>query len=125
MFFFRNQRGLAMAPPAVRRMGAQSLYMAEGGAASPRSAVMALMNADPIGAASIDPGLTSATLSNWYAGGVAASQNPYALFDYIVVDGQRYNLNPNPTTGAITLHVNCSLPDPHRKLMPGSGMQPQ
>ena len=149
MFFFRNQRGLAMASvllmvfvlavisalvlylsgkeialTAVRRMGAQSLYIAEGGAASTRSAVMALMNADPIGAASIDPGLTSATLSNWYAGGVAASQNPYALFDYIVVDGQRYNLNPNPTTGAITLHVNWSLPDPHRKLLPGSGMPP-
>src|SRR3970040_915150 len=42
-----------------------------------------VIESDPAGrAASIDPGLTSATLSNWYAGGVAASQNPYALFDY-------------------------------------------
>lgn len=116
--------GKEIALTAVRRRGAQSLYIAEGGATSTRSALMAMMNADPIGVATIDPSLTATTLSGWYAGGVAANQNPFGLFDYIVLDGLRYNLNPNPSTGAITMHVNWNLPEPHRKLQPGLGMPP-
>ncbi len=113
--------GKELALTAVRRTGAQSLYIAEGGANSARSALMAMMNADPIGVATIDPSLTGATLLGWYAGGDAAAQNPFGLFDYIVIDGLRYSLNPNPSTGAITMHVNWLLPEPHRKLQPGVG----
>ena len=116
--------GKEIALTAVRRLGAQSLYIAEGGAASTRSALLVLMNADPIGFATLDPSLTASTLSTWYAGGNPSTQNPFALFDYIVLDGQRYNLNPNPTTGGITLHLNWGLPHPHRKLLPGVGMPP-
>ncbi len=146
----RNQRGLAMASvllmvfvlavisalvlylsgkeialTAVRRTGAQSLYVAEGGATSARSALMALMNADPVGAATLDPSLTSAMLTAWYSGGNPANgQDSFSLFDYITVDGQRYTTGANNGTNSLTFHVNWSLPQGHRKLQLASGLPP-
>ena len=149
MFFLRNQRGLAMASvllmifvlavisalvlylsgkeialTAVRRTGAQSLYVAEGGATSARSALLALMNADPVGTATLDPSLASAMLLAWYAGGAPAGQDSFSLLDYITVDGQRYTTGANNSTNSLTFHVNWSLPQVHRKLQLAGGVPP-
>ncbi len=149
MFFLRNQRGLAMASvllmifvlavisalvlylsgkeialTAVRRTGAQSLYVAEGGAASARSALLALMNADPVGTATLDPSLASAMLLAWYAGGAPAGQDSFSVLDYITVDGQRYTTGANNNTNSLTFHANWTLPEAHRKLQLAGGVPP-
>ncbi len=149
MFFLRNQRGLAMASvllmvfvlavisalvlylsgkeialTAVRRTGAQSLYIAEGGAISARSALMAFMNADPIGVATLDPSLGGGNLLGLFAGGNPNAQNPFGLLDYIVVDSQRFSLGAMPATGSVTFNLNWSLPQTHRKLEVAGGAPP-
>lgn len=114
--------GKEIALSAFRLSGAQALNVAEGGAVSARSALMVLMNADPIGQVSIDPSLSGTTLANWYGGGVAGSQNSFGLFDYLVLDGQRFTLGA--TTASVTFEVNWGLVTPHRKLQVATGSPP-
>jgi hypothetical protein len=109
---------------AVRLRGAQSLYIAEGGAVAARSALMAFMNADPLGAATLDPSLGGGDLLGWYAGGNPSSQDPFGIFDYIVLDGLRFTLGTTPSTTSVIFHVNWSLPEPRRKLQVPSGSPP-
>ncbi len=116
--------GKEIALTAVRRMGAQSLYVAEGGANSSRSALMALMNADPVGVATLDTSMTSAMLLAWYAGGTPSAQDSFSLFDFIVLDGQRYTTGANNNTNALTFHANWALAQPHRKLQLAAGSPP-
>ncbi|MGQ0549219.1 MAG: DUF4900 domain-containing protein [Armatimonadota bacterium] len=100
----------------MRTLGAQSMYIAEAGAVRARSSLMALMNADPSGVTTVDPSLGGATMQGWYANGVAANQNAFAMFDYLVLDGMRYTLGATPATSSATFYVNWSLAQPHRKL---------
>ncbi len=111
--------GKEIALAMVRRTGAQSLYVAEGGAASARSALMVLMNADPAGQASLDPSLTAASLLAWYAGGAPAGQDSFSLFDFIVLDGQRFTTGSDPNTTSLTFSVDWGLAATHRKLQLG------
>ncbi|TMJ07331.1 MAG: DUF4900 domain-containing protein, partial [Bacillati bacterium ANGP1] len=96
--------------------GAQGLYLAEGGAVAGRAALMAYIGAYPVGVTSVDASLTSATASNWYAGGVATSQVPFGLFDYLVIDGQKFSLGANASTPSETFQVNWGLASVHLKL---------
>jgi hypothetical protein len=115
--------GKEMKMTAARRIGAQSLYLAEGGAASARAALLAFMGADPvgcIGCATIDPTLSGTTLNGWYANGVAASQNAFGVFDYIVLDGQRFTLGVPLSTDSVSFQVNWGLAYPHLKLQTGA-----
>jgi len=116
--------GKEMALTAARRTGTQSLYIAEGGAVAARSALLALMNADPIGVATLDSSLGGGDLLGFFAGGNPAAQNPFGLFDYIVLDGQRYSIGATPSTESVTFNVNWSLPQAHRKLEVASGPAP-
>jgi hypothetical protein len=116
--------GKEIALSASRLQGAQSLNVAEGGAVAGRAALMAFMNADPIGTASIDPSLSGTQLATWYAGGNVASQNPFGLFDYIVVDGQRFTIGATSATSQVEFDVNWALPTPHRKLQLAGSPQP-
>lgn len=116
--------GKEMGLSALRVIGAQSMYIAEGGAFSGRAALMALMGADPIGQATVDPSLDNATLSPWYADGDPASQNAFRIFDFLILDGLRFTFNATSATESLTFHVNWNLPQPHRKLQPAAGMPP-
>jgi hypothetical protein len=109
---------------AVRMLGAQSISIAEGGAFSGRSALMALMNADPIGVATLDASLSATTLADLYAGGTAGNQNPFGLFDYITVDGERFTLGATNATNSVTFDINWGLATPHRKLQVPTGIMP-
>jgi hypothetical protein len=109
---------------AVRLRGAQSLYVAEGGAVSARSALMAFMNADPLGVATVDASLSAGNLLGWFAGGNPEAQDPFGIFDYVVLDGLRFTLGSTPSTNSVTFHVNWSLPEPHRKVQVPSGSPP-
>ncbi|MDR7418149.1 MAG: DUF4900 domain-containing protein [Armatimonadota bacterium] len=119
------QTGKELALSAVRMIGAQSVAIAEGGAFSGRAALMAFMNADPIGVATVDPSLSGSTLAAWYAGGTAANQNPFGLFDYIILDGQRFTISATPATSSVTFDVNWALATPRRKLQIPTGTRPQ
>jgi len=116
--------GKEIALSRVRLMGAQSLNIAEGGAYSARSALMAFMNGDPIGVSTVDASLTGTMLSNWYAAGAVGAQNAFALFDYLVVDGQRFAIGATAATDSVTFHVNWSLATPRRKLQVAAGPPP-
>ncbi|MDR7521010.1 MAG: DUF4900 domain-containing protein [Armatimonadota bacterium] len=116
--------GKEIALSTARLAGAQSLNTAEGGAYAARSALMVLMNADPVGRATVDPSLSGTTLATWYAGGNISAQNSFGLFDYLVLDGQRFILGATPATNSVTFEVNWSLPTPHRKLQVATGVPP-
>ena len=109
---------------ALRRLGAQSLYLAEAGGYAARAGLMALVNEDPQGLVSLDAALSSTEMSTWYAGGDELAQNPLALFDYLVLDGQRYNFSPTSATPSLAFEVDWSRPDAHRKLRAATGAPP-
>jgi hypothetical protein len=109
---------------AVRLLGTQSMYAAEGGGFAGRSALMALMNADPLGVTTVDPTLDGVTLANWYAGGDTSLQNSFALFDYLILDGAQFTLSATPATDSLTFHVNWGLPTPRLKLQVPAGIPP-
>lgn len=105
----------------VRRLAAQSLFIAEAGAVAGRGALMALMGAFPLGdtdsatdPATIDVSLTSTMQNAWYSGGT--NQRVFAILDYILINGQRFSLNPGPTTTSVTFNVNWALPNTLLKL---------
>jgi hypothetical protein len=100
----------------TRMLGAQSMYIAEAGAVRGRSALMVLMNADPVGQTNLDASLDGATLAGWYAAGIANNQNAFRVVDYLVLDGQRYTLGATSATNNVTFYVNWGLPELHRKL---------
>jgi hypothetical protein len=107
---------------ALRRLGAQSLYLAEAGGYAARAGLMALVSEDPQGQAVLDPAtVTAAQLTNWYAGGAAAAQNPLALFDNFVLEGLRYTFNPTSATPSIVFEVNWALAQALRKLQAAPG----
>lgn len=116
--------GKEVAFSALRLLGNQGIYLAEGGAYAARAALMAFMNADPIGVTTVHPSVDGMLLASWFAGGDASAQNPFALFDYLVTDGQRFTLNASPSTTSVTFHVNWALATPHRKLQVPSGSPP-
>lgn len=116
--------GKEIALSASRLAGAQSLSVAEGGAYSARSTLMALMGADPAGVATIDPSLTGTTLANWYAGGAPANQNSFGLFDYLVLDGQRFTLGATSATASVAFEIDWALAAAHRKLRMSTGTPP-
>jgi len=89
---------------AIRVIGAQSMYISEGGAFSGRAALMALMGADPIGRSTVDPSLDGATLSSWYANGDPAGQNAFLIFDFLILDGLRFAFNATSATESVTFH---------------------
>ncbi len=107
---------------ASRRIGAQTLYLAEGGAVAARGALLAYMGADPLGITTVDPTLSGSTLIGWYAAGVASNQNAFGIFDYLVLDGQRFTLGATPSTDSVTFQVNWGLPYPHLKLQTGGAV---
>lgn len=109
---------------AVRLLGAQSLYVAEGGAVSARSALMAFMNADPLGVATVDASLSAGNLLGWFAGGNPEAQDPFGIFDYIVLNGLRFTLGSTPSTTSVTFHANWALPETQRKLQVPAGAPP-
>ena len=108
--------GKETALSGVRAAGNESLYVAEGGGYSARAALMAYMNAYPVGVSSIDPSLSTSTASTWYAGGSSATQNPFGVLDYILTDGQRFMLGATSVTPSETFQVNWGLSYPHLKL---------
>jgi hypothetical protein len=85
---------------------------------------MVLMGAHPIGATTLDPGLAGTTMATWYAGGDPARQNPLAILDYLVLDGQRYSINATSAMDSVTFDVNWALPQTHRKLAFPAGASP-
>jgi len=108
----------------VRRLGAQSIYLAEGGGNAGRAAMMAFLNQNPV-----DPNqvwfrvhdtLTEAILDTWYAAGNPASQDAFALFNYLEVDGQRFTLTTSAATHWQTFYTDWSQPYTHRKLVAGT-----
>src|SRR2546422_9391797 len=105
--------GKETALSATRMNGAQGLYIAEGGAVAGRAALMAFVGVYPVGAATVDTALTSGTASNWYASGVAPSQNPFGLFDWLVIDGQKFSLGSTANTLSETFQVNWGLRTTH------------
>ncbi len=108
---------------AARRIGAQSLYLAEGGAVAARSALLAYMGASPStcsGCTALDPTLAAASLNSWYAAGVPSNQNAFGVFDYLVLDGQRFTLGATSGTSSVAFQVNWALPYPHLKLQTGA-----
>ncbi len=118
--------GKEMGLSALRVIGAQSMYIAEGGAYSGRAALMALMGADPIGQVTVDPSLDSTTLLVWYGGatGEVGLQNSLRIIDFLILDGRRFTLNATPSTDSLVFHVNWGLPEPHRKLQAAAGLPP-
>jgi hypothetical protein len=110
--------GKETALSGVRMAADESLYIAEGGSYAGRAALMAYMNAYPLGSTSVDPSLSTTTASGWYASGANGSQNPFGVFDYLLTDGQRYTLGATPTTTSETFQVNWASGYPHLKLQP-------
>jgi hypothetical protein len=115
--------GKEIAFVGMRLSGAQSLNIAEGGAVSARSALMALFNADPIGVTRLDSSVNEPMLFNWWASGVAVQQNPLALLDYLVLEGQQFSIGATPGTPSVTFHVNWGL-GARWKLQVASGAPP-
>jgi hypothetical protein len=111
--------GKETALAAVRLTGAQSLYAAEGGAFAGRSALMAYLNAYPQGSSSVDPSLGDTQATTWYSGGTNSTQNPFALFDYLITDKQRFTLGASSATPSETFQVNWGSGWPHLKLQVG------
>ncbi|MBM3471281.1 MAG: DUF4900 domain-containing protein [Armatimonadetes bacterium] len=116
--------GKEMGLSALRVIGAQSMYIAEGGAFSGRGALMALMGADPIGQSTVDPSLDGAIMLDWYADGVPDQQNAFRIFDFLVLDGLRFTFAATSATEMLSFHVNWGLPEPHRKLQAAAGLPP-
>lgn len=120
--------GKEIALSAFRLSGAQSLAIAEGGATNARAALMALMNSDPIRFPPDDPPLhasmTTSTLDAFYANGVAASQNPIGLFDYLTLDGVRMTVGATTATTSVAFVVNWALNTPRLKLQVSGGLPP-
>ena len=108
--------GREVALSGVRSEGAQSLYITEGGAVAGRAAMMSYLGIYPAGPTTVDPSLTGTMASGWYANGVNTSQNPFGLFDYLVIDGQRFTLGATPSTASETFQVNWGLATAHLKL---------
>ena len=108
--------GKETALSGVRLAGTESLYAAEGGAYGGRAALMAFMNAYPVGSTTVDPSLSQATAATWYAGGNNAAQNPFGVLDYLVTDGQRFSLGSTSGTPSETFQVNWGRPYTHLKL---------
>jgi hypothetical protein len=110
------------ATTAARRTGAQSFYIAEGGAVAARAGLLAFMGADPAGCSTgcaiLDTNLTAPTLLTWYASGVAGSQNPINLLNWIKVDNLEFII-PSSVTSAI-FQVNWSLATNHLRLQYGT-----
>jgi hypothetical protein len=105
----------------VRAHGARSMAIAEGGAWRGRSALMAIMGADPLGAATV-PDIVASDLTPMYA-----SQNPFSILDHISLDGARYSVGASSSTDWVLFHVNWSASEPRRKLtfvQVGSGAAP-
>ncbi len=113
--------GKETALSGVRLLGAESLYVAEGGAYKGRAALMAYMNAYPVGVTTVDPSLSSTNTAAWFAGGSNGLQNPFGVLDYLVTDGQRFSLRSAPTTTSETFQVNWGLPTTHLKLATAGG----
>ncbi len=109
--------GKETALSGVRLSGSESLYIAEGGAYGGRAALMAYMNAYPVGVTSVDPSLSTTTAAAWYANGNTAAQNPFGVLDYLVTDGQRFALGATSTTASETFQVNWGSAYPHLKLV--------
>ncbi len=105
---------------ASRRIGAQSFYIAEGGAVSARAALLAYMSSDPVGITGLDPTLSVTNEVSWFANGVASAQNPFGLLDYLVLDGQKFTIGATSTTTSVTFQVNWSLASAHLKLQTGT-----
>jgi hypothetical protein len=125
--------GKEIAFVGMRLSGAQTLNIAEGGAVAARAALMALFNADPIrnagttssdGGPPVDNALTPATLDGWYANGVVASQNAFALLGSLRLDGAGLPVSATSSTGAVTLEVNWTLATPRLKLQVATGSPP-
>jgi hypothetical protein len=118
--------GKEIALSTFRLSGAQSLAITEGGATSARAALMALMNAEPIrfppdpNERPLHDSLTYSVLDTLYAGGNAASQNPFGLFDYLMIDGQRITIGATSTTTAVYFDVNWALATSRLKLQVGT-----
>jgi hypothetical protein len=112
--------GKETALSAVRLNGAESLYVAEGGAFSGRAALMAYMGAYPAAVTSVDPSLSTVTAVGWYAGGTKTAQNPFGVLDYLLTDGQRFSLGASASTASETFQVNWGSGHPHMKLQTGA-----
>ncbi len=103
----------------IRYRGAQSLAIAEGGAWAGRAALMAVVNADPIDLTRVDQAVQPGILLDWFAEGNATAQKPFAFLRYLIVDGQRLNVDESVNGAAVdwvAFHVNWGLPFPHLKL---------
>lgn len=105
----------------VRRLGAQSTYLAESGSNAGRAALMVFLNQNPV-----DPNqtwfkvhdtLNEGILDSWYSAGNPSSQNPFGLFNYLEVDGQRFTLTTSSATEWQTFYTDWSQPYTHRKLV--------
>jgi type II secretory pathway pseudopilin PulG len=70
----------------VRYRAAQSLNIAEGGAWAARAALMAVVNADPQDAATLDVNLAQ-DVERWYANGNPQAQDPLAFLSRVRVNG--------------------------------------
>lgn len=105
--------GKETALSGMRSQGAQSLYIAEGGAVAARAALMAYLNIYPVGSTTVDATLTGTTVNGWYANGANSAQNPLAILNYLQIDGQTLNWGSNPST--VNLQVNWGLPYNHLK----------
>lgn len=116
--------GKEVALATFRRTSAGSLYVSEGGAVAARSALMAFMSSDPVGVSTVDPSAGPATVLGWYAGGIAANQNPFAIYDFIVLDGLRFTLAATSGTNSVTFHLNWGLAQAHRKFQVPAGGPP-
>jgi Domain of unknown function (DUF4900) len=106
--------GREVALSGIRSQGAQSLYIAEGGAVAGRSALMAYLGVYPAGNSRVLNSLTYSTASGWYANGVNGSQDPFALLNYLQVDGQ--SLSISTPTASVSLQVNWGVSTAHLKL---------
>lgn len=111
--------GKEMALSYSRLQGAGSMYVSEGGAVAGRSALMAFVNAYPVGVSSIDPTLQASTASQWYANGNNNNQIPFGVFNFIVTDNQQFAMSVGPGTASVPFQVNWGLPYAHLKLQTG------
>lgn len=106
--------GREVALSGMRAQGAQSLYISEGGAVAGRAALMAYLGVYPAGNSQVLNSLTYSTASAWYANGVNGSQDPFALLNYLQVDGQQ--LSFSTPTSSVNFQVNWGLSTGHLKL---------
>jgi hypothetical protein len=114
--------GQEMHLSTVRYRAAQSLNIAEGGAFAARAALMALVNADPTDATTVDPSLDATT---WYANGDPDDQEPFGFLDYLITDGKQLHVNADEGDGWVAFRVNWGLPTDMRKLeFLGKGAMP-